>query len=266
MKAKFKISKKNVLLTALAVALVAVLAIGGSIAYFTDYDEAVNTFTMGKVKINLTEPGWHEDDGKGLLPGSVRTKDPTVTATEGQSYMRVRMDIVDGNGNYITNAQQRDLILKTLFYDKAYGTASPNLAADQKYTVAGLASLVTQDKINAEYNKTNFAFAGILTGNPSVRYYNYIGIFDAAKTPPDKAVLFSNIVIPKDWNNTEIFILDGDQYTVSPSGAVEVTVKGTGYKLRLKAEAIQSVGMANANEAYQALDDATHVTRDTSGT
>jgi len=262
MKVKMKLSKKGIILTLLALAVVVIIATGGSIAYFTDYGEAVNTFTMGKVKIDLKEPGWHDNDGKELLPGSVRTKDPTVTAMEGQSYMRVRMEIVDGNGNDITNARQRDLILKTLYYDAAYGTAAPNLSAGQKYAVADLTAMVAQGKIQQEYNKTNFTFAGIENGNPAVRYYNYTGIFDSGKTPPDKAVLFTNIVIPKDWNNEEIFILDGDQYTTTPEGGIEITVKGTGYKIRITAEAIQSVNMANADEAFLALDAATGVTRD----
>ncbi len=262
MKTKLKVSRKSLLLTILALGLVAVLAIGGSVAYFTDADEAVNTFTMGKVKIDLDEPGWEEDDGKDLLPGSVRVKDPTVTAVEGQSYMRVRMSIVDGEGNLITNEQQLALIMETLFYDTAYGTDEPNLAEGEKYEVADLDALVTQEKIQREYNHTDFTFAGIQTGNPAVRYYNYNGIFNAETDPPDKAVLFSNVVVPKDWHNEEIFILDGDEYELSPEGSLEVTVKGTGYKVLIRAEAIQSVGMVSAEEAFAALDEAAGITRE----
>lgn len=264
-----KISQKSLMLMILSLILIAVITISSSLAYFTSYDEVTNTFTMGRVKIGLEEPGWNEGDGKELLPGSVRTKDPTVTAMEGQSYLRIRMEIVDGDENYITNADQLQLILDSLYYDKAYGNAVPNIAEGEKYSVAQLQTLITQGKIDQQYNKTDFVFDGIETGKPAVRYYNYItngGIFDATATPSDIAVLFSNVVIASDWSNKEIFILNGDEYEVTSTGGVEVIAKGTGYKIRLQAEAIQSTDMSGAAEAFTELDAATGVTRDTSGT
>lgn len=47
--------KKNILAMALALALVAVLAVGATLAYFTDNDTERNTFTMGHVDIDLQE-------------------------------------------------------------------------------------------------------------------------------------------------------------------------------------------------------------------
>ena len=261
-------NKKGLLLAVLALALIAVVAIGGSLAFFTDRDTVINTFTMGSVEISLEEPGWDGDAGLGLLPGNVRTKDPTVTAEEGKSYMRFRMEIVDGDNKLITDTDRIDLILKTLYYDTAYGTALPNIQTTQKYGAADLAALVTQNKIIGEYNKTAFSFAGIETGKPGVRYYDYTansGIFDATKTPADTAILFTNVVISKDWHNKEIFDLNGDTYAASSNGSLEVTVAGNGYKILLIAEAIQSSDMANAAEAFAALDAASGVTRDTSG-
>ena len=46
-------SKRKILALASAVCMVAILAIGGTLAYFTDKDEATNTFTTGKVDITL---------------------------------------------------------------------------------------------------------------------------------------------------------------------------------------------------------------------
>ena len=48
-------NKKKILVLAVSVALIAILAIGGSLAYFTDTDEATNTFTAGGVAIDLIE-------------------------------------------------------------------------------------------------------------------------------------------------------------------------------------------------------------------
>ena len=47
--------KKSILMAAIAVMLVAVLVVGGTLAYFTDTKAATNTFTVGNVKINLIE-------------------------------------------------------------------------------------------------------------------------------------------------------------------------------------------------------------------
>ncbi|MDO5323968.1 MAG: TasA family protein, partial [Clostridia bacterium] len=51
-------NKKKVLVLAVSVCLVAILAIGGTLAYFTDTDAKTNTFTVGNVDITLTEPNW----------------------------------------------------------------------------------------------------------------------------------------------------------------------------------------------------------------
>lgn len=48
-------NKKKILVLAVSVCLVAILAIGGTLAYFTDTDSATNTFTTGGVDITLIE-------------------------------------------------------------------------------------------------------------------------------------------------------------------------------------------------------------------
>ena len=47
--------KKKLLAIGLAVAVLAVTIVGMSIAYFTDTDDATNTFTVGEVKVQLIE-------------------------------------------------------------------------------------------------------------------------------------------------------------------------------------------------------------------
>ena len=49
--------KKNMIKGSIAVlGLTAVLTTGGLIAYFTDTDAQTNTFTVGKIEVDLTEP------------------------------------------------------------------------------------------------------------------------------------------------------------------------------------------------------------------
>lgn len=86
--------KKKVTAIALAVCILAVAVIGATMAYFTDTDSKTNTFTFGKVDIDLTEKSIEDkekgvkagtvgtDGGityPGVLPGLVYSKVPTVT-------------------------------------------------------------------------------------------------------------------------------------------------------------------------------------------
>lgn len=48
-------NKKKVLTTGAACGLIAAMAIGGTMAYLTDSEQTSNTFTVGKVKIDLEE-------------------------------------------------------------------------------------------------------------------------------------------------------------------------------------------------------------------
>lgn len=57
-------SKRKILALASAVCMVAILAIGGTLAYFTSTDTETNTFTVGGVKIDLIE---QERDGNSGL-------------------------------------------------------------------------------------------------------------------------------------------------------------------------------------------------------
>lgn len=55
--------KKKVTIISLALALIAILAIGSSLAWFTDEDQATNTFTIGSVKIQQDEKE-HDENGE----------------------------------------------------------------------------------------------------------------------------------------------------------------------------------------------------------
>ena len=54
--------KKKITAIFLCVALVAIAVVGASLAYFTDTDEATNTFTVGNVKIKLLESSLHREN------------------------------------------------------------------------------------------------------------------------------------------------------------------------------------------------------------
>jgi len=60
-------------------AAAAALCVGSAAAYFTDSDTAVNTFTIGKVELDLQEPGYVPETD--ITPGEEIQKDPQIKNT-----------------------------------------------------------------------------------------------------------------------------------------------------------------------------------------
>ena len=76
--------KKKITAIFLCVALVAIAIVGASLAYFTDTDQATNTFTVGNVKIDLIESRYHRQ-GSGSS-GDTTIPTPNQTAS-GMKYV-----------------------------------------------------------------------------------------------------------------------------------------------------------------------------------
>lgn len=96
-------SKKKIVSLCLALALMVTLCVGGTLAYFTDTDDATNTFTVGNVDITLTEPNWTStgsEDAPEVYPGEALAKDPTVT-NDGANpcFVRIEVEGLDCLGN-----------------------------------------------------------------------------------------------------------------------------------------------------------------------
>lgn len=99
--------KKKLMAIALAVCVVAVLAAGASLAYFTDQTKAANnTFTMGNVKITLDETDLTKTDNSrtpagntytNLYPGMDMVKDPIVhNVGQNDAWVRVIVRVANG--------------------------------------------------------------------------------------------------------------------------------------------------------------------------
>lgn len=73
--------KKKIIAVCLIVAMAAIAVVGGTLAWFTDTEDATNTFTVGNVDITLTEPNWTSSgsqDAPEVYPSEALAKDPTV--------------------------------------------------------------------------------------------------------------------------------------------------------------------------------------------
>ena len=118
--------KKGALLIS-AFALIALLVVGGTLAYFTSQDDATNVFTLGKVSGELTEttkedtvdghpvkPGAPTEDGieyEKVLPGDWLSKEPRISlkADSEDAYVRVKLEVEVLEGT-LSDAQKAEII------------------------------------------------------------------------------------------------------------------------------------------------------------
>ena len=95
-------NKKKTIIS--AIVLLAIVAVGGAIAYFTDTDTKTNTFTVGNVDITLTEEHWSTTDSnnnnipdaaENIAPGVSVAKDPVITnvSATAPAYVYAKVEI-----------------------------------------------------------------------------------------------------------------------------------------------------------------------------
>lgn len=91
--------KKSLSKVILATALVGCMFVGAISAYFTDADTATNTFTVGKIEIDLQEPEWEPPTD--IVPEQEFEKDPQVKNT-GINDAYVFVEVVVPYANVVT--------------------------------------------------------------------------------------------------------------------------------------------------------------------
>ena len=74
-----KINKKKLLM--LIITLISIIGLGSLFAYLTDTDQKTNVFTLGSVKIELTESNWNLSNGQNVVPGQPINKNPAINNT-----------------------------------------------------------------------------------------------------------------------------------------------------------------------------------------
>lgn len=100
---------RKILVSLAALALVAAISIGGTLAYLTSQADVTNTFTVGKVAITMDETAVNTDgtaladtprrttNDYHLLPGKTYTKDPQIHVTTGSEdcylFVTIKNDI-----------------------------------------------------------------------------------------------------------------------------------------------------------------------------
>ena len=102
-----QLSNKIRLFSTIALISGAAALAGGTYSYLTDFDNASNEFTVGKVDIDLEEPEWKPEENTSIEPSQDIKKDPQIKNTgknPAYVYLDVRVPIqklivADANGN-----------------------------------------------------------------------------------------------------------------------------------------------------------------------
>jgi len=190
--------KKRALLTVLCAILLVVATIMGTMAYLTDTKEVKNTFTVGKVYIDLNETDVDEngvvipsaspvkENSYKLLPGHTYTKDPTVTV------------LADSEDCYVKMTMSIDKIDKI---DAIFATS--------KEGKADLTAIFTGYNADWELKST--------TDKDNVRTYEFWYKNKVAKNASDQklAPLFTNLVVPGFITNQQIATINGMNITIN---------------------------------------------------
>lgn len=153
-----------------ALALVAAIGVGATLAYFTDTDAALNTVTMGHVDIDLEEPEFEKNPNNkidNVKPNQVIAKDPTVTvgAESEDAYVRMKLEIAG-----LTTDQVTELL-------------STNTAGEYKY--------FDIDITEWTYSDGYFYYTGTYAADQEA------GVLKAGQS----VKLFENVTIPDVWGN-----------------------------------------------------------------
>ena len=216
-------NKKKILALCLIVCMLAIAVVGGTLAYFTDTDDAVNTFTAGNVEIDLTEAVVAKDDvrtsatygdliavdrendrkdvgaqeetvydyGK-LYPGQNVFKDPTIENRGSENaYVAAKIIVTDGADSDLNNV---------------IGTGYNDLLGIQTVIKGGI---VKENDTMKPYNGLapvygDDTYSVYQVADRANGTYTFYVFFENALVTGEKKVLFENITIPAGWDNEQM--------------------------------------------------------------
>lgn len=217
---KINLKNNKVLILAVCTLLVLNFTLLTTLAWLTDSSEVVNTFTVGKVDIELEESDTDNDGDKHnneyhLIPGEDCVKDPTMTVKAGsaESYLRIIMTVHNQPAvQKIIDNPKNDLD----DYGDLLGGWDPAVWQYEGFTEDKAAKTIS------------FEF----------RYKETVDGFNDENQPLNEtlAALFTTLIVPETLTMEELNEL----------------YEG-GFKIVLEGHAIQAAGFETADEAWAAF-------------
>ncbi len=151
---------KKVLAVALSLSLVLAIGIAGTLAWLTSTPTAItNTFTVGNLAIEVSEPGWTAAANHKLYPGAVLAKDPTVTVTANseKAYVFIKLDVDPDIAAIATlnmNNTWTAVTGKTGVYYKVVDASATNTVLPALFTTVTVSNTATNTQIAAAADGT----------------------------------------------------------------------------------------------------------------
>lgn len=256
--------KKKILSITLVIALVAIAAMG-TLAYFTDVEEATNKFTVGGVDIELTEPNWDPDAAHEIVPGVKFDKDPTIEVVKGPAWLFLEIDM----NKYISliNLMGVDAHLCGEFTEQLPGnytglTEFANMITDNPEL---LRQIVDRWFIGIDHSDwqimnleeiTDALTAAAQGNNPShlkIRLGYIGGDKPVGKAMPVGTEVKFMTAFEMPGTVTQSMMTGDDAYMVNGHSASNFNTANADWKLKFTAYAIQDEPFENITAAYNAL-------------
>lgn len=230
--------KKILALTAVVV-VTAAIAVAGTLAYLTDRDSKVNTFTVGDVKIELTE---EFEQGAALVPGVDIEKTPTIKNTgKNDAYVWMTYAIpseLNGFGN----------ASKNVIHVNHAGATWKGYENNQSYWLDGQTEVMPEDKL---WLVEEFKEQGALEIN-GVKYDVYTSLYNK----PLKAGATTSVSMKKVYLDPHVDIdPNGNWFWIENGTAKDLNWNSSedgNPQIYVSAYAIQKEGFADVKEAYNA--------------
>lgn len=258
--------KKTILVAAIAVMLVAALVVGGTLAYFTDKDNATNTFTVGNVKIDLLESSLHRENagyvgtpGEELNPknaelwsevlkqGSNNTspyKAGDTFYTDDQIEANAATYTCDGVELAPGQSYHKMPYVKNTGANDAYIRIRVMIPADLDTAILNSSMYTTTALNNKEFTKAYDNTGAVVRDGVKYNVYTFTRIAPLKAGEMTYWNVWGTIHMDTDVTNEEIASLFGEGKPYAD---------GT-FPVLVEADAIQADGFANATAAFAAFD------------
>ena len=239
-------SKRKILTMAMTIAMIAILAVGGTLAYFTDTDKATNVFTTSNVSIDLQENFVEESL---LMPGMDVNKDAWIVNDGDQpAYVWVEILIPAALDDADDNSPQAPGLGNSLHmnFPGAYSVEyAQNTNANGKWYNKDMAQLWIH-----QHNADGVAYGYMGTETiDGVVYNKHIAFYkDILTKEASTSYCMDKVYMDKDVKQTETegkyLLMDG------------VTEYDGTWEIIIRAYGIQAEGFDNVIDAWKAYDGA----------
>ena len=160
--------KRRVVKAIALCSVIGALATGGTAAYLTDYGAVKNTFTVGKVDIDLTEPSWVPEDHETMEPTETMEKDPQITnvgKNDAFVYMEVSVpvrEVITANEDGSRNASTATELFS---YNKSqkWNLMGSKIIGENKVYLYNYTEILSPEQVTEPLFKT-VTFANIIEG------------------------------------------------------------------------------------------------------